>query len=216
MSIRIMNSRGVPGTLACLARTVHQRRPVFLTSCHMLFAAGAARNEQVWQVLESSGHHRYRRLGCALQGKRGIVRYRGDDYFVDCGIGALEATLESEPVWVPGSPAVPKPGDRVMKTGAATGTTTGVIVDSSYCSSTNAGASATSVGRDLTPRQLLIRSTDPQRPFAEAGDSGALVVNEDNIAIGLLWGMTVAAESVACPIDPVLHALNIQLCGTSA
>jgi hypothetical protein len=103
-----------------------------------------------------------------------------------------------------------------MKTGAATGTTTGIIVDSFYCGSTDAGVSANGSVRDPAPRQLLIRSTDPQRPFAEEGDSGALIVNEDNAAVGLLWGTTVVAESVACPIAPVLHALNIQLCESGA
>jgi hypothetical protein len=195
---------------------VHQHRPVFLTSCHVLFAAGAARHDPVWRVHESAGRRSYLRLGSALQGKRGIVRFRGDDYFVDCAIGALEAPLEGEPARALHSPAMPKRGDRVMKTGAATGTTTGIIVDSFYCGSTDAGVSANGCVRDPAPRQLLIRSTDPQRPFAEEGDSGALIVNEDNAAVGLLWGTTVVAESVACPIGPVLHALNIRLCESGA
>jgi hypothetical protein len=215
MSIRIVNSRGVPGTLACLGRTVHQRRPVFLTSCHMLFGAGAARHDQVWQVMESSGLDHYRRLGYTLQGKRGIVNYRGNDYFVDCAIGTLDLPLD--PGWrlVPGPSTAPKPGDRVWKSGAATGITSGTIVDSSYWCSTHAGIASDSPVHDLAPRQLLIRSTD-QRPFAEEGDSGALVWSEDDEPIGLLWGTTVAAEGVACPIAPVLHALNIQLHGASA
>jgi hypothetical protein len=216
MSVRIANSQGVPGTLGCLARTVHQHRPVFLTSCHVLFAAGAARHDPVWRVHEAAGRRTFLRLGSVLQGRRGIVRYRGADYFVDCAIGALDVRLEGTFAWVPDSPATPKRGDRVMKSGAATGTTTGIIVDSAYCGSTGAHPAAPANARDPTPRQLLIRSTDPGRPFAEAGDSGALIVTEDNVAIGLLWGTTVAAEGVACPIGPVLHALNIRLCEAGA
>lgn len=143
MSVRIVNSRGIPGTLGCLARTVHQHRPVFLTSCHVLFAAGALRHDSIWQVREAAGRRDYLLLGSALQGKRGIVRYRGEDYFVDCAIGALEAPLQSEFACAPDSHAAPKSGDRVVKTGAATGTTTGIIIDVSYPGS----------------RQLLIRST---------------------------------------------------------
>jgi hypothetical protein len=214
MSVRIANSRGIPGTLGCLARTVHQHRPVFLTSCHVLFSAGAARHDPVWRVHESVGGRYYLRLGSALQGKRGIVRYRGDEYFVDCAIGALDAPVEGASARALDLLA-PKRGDRVVKTGAATGTTTGIIVDASYCGTTNAGTAASSV-REPTPRQLLIRSTDPRRPFSQEGDSGALIVNEDNVAIGLLWGATVKADSVACPIGPVLHAINIQLCETGA
>src|SRR5262245_16011200 len=211
MLVRIANSRGIPGTLGCLARTVHQHRPVFLTSCHVLFAAGAGRHDSVWRVHESGGSRSYLRLGSVLQGKRGIVRYRGDDYFVDCAIGALDAPLEGESVQAPDVSAAPKRGDRVMKTGAATGTTTGIIVDSSYCGSTDVEVSADSHVREPAPRQLLIRSTDPRRPFSEEGASGALIFNEDHVVIGLVWGMTTTAESLACPIAPVLHALNIRL-----
>ena len=212
MRVRIANSRGIPGTLGCLARTVHQHRPVFLTSCHVLFAADAARHDPVWRMHKSAGRRNFQRLGSALQGKRGIVRFRGGDYYVDCALGTLDEPLEGEP-GAPGSPVTAKHGDRVTKTGAATGTTTGIIVDSSYCATTDYHGAASQQG---APRQLLIRSTDPRRPFAAEGDSGALIVNEDNVAIGLLWGTTVAAEGVACPIGPVLHALNIRLCETGA
>lgn len=166
--------------------------------------------------MESSGCRRYRRIGRALQGKRGVVRYRGDDYFVDCAIGTLDLPVDLGWSPVPGAPIAPKRGDHVWKSGAATGTTTGVIVDSYYRCSTDAGTALGSHVHDLAPRQLLIRSNGPHRPFVEEGDSGALVWNEDDAPIGLLWGTTVAAEGVACPIEPVLHALNIQLCGAPA
>jgi hypothetical protein len=104
----------------------------------------------------------------------------------------------------------------VTKTGAATGTTTGIIVDPAYRGTTNPYPAANRDVREPAPRQLLIRSNDPQRPFAAEGDSGALIWNEHDTPIGLLWGTTVAAEGVACPIAPVLHALNIQLCGSQA
>ncbi len=215
MSVRIANSRGVPGTLGCFARTVHQHRPVFLTSCHVLFAAGAARNDPVWRVHESAGSRNYQRIGSALRGKRGIVRFRGADYFVDCAIGALDAPLDAAAL-AASAPAAPKRGDRVTKTGAATGTTTGIIVDTSYMGSTDGDNDVDSHVRHPAPRQLLIRSADPQRRFADDGDSGALVFGESHSPIGLIWGTTTTAESVACPIGPVLHALNIRLCEAAA
>lgn len=218
MSVRIANARGVPGTLGCFARTVHQRRSVFLTSCHVLFAAGAGKHDPIWRVHESAGNRDYQRIGSALQGKRGIVRFRGENYFVDCGIGALDAPHDTPPdsaVLAARTLAAPKCGDRVTKTGAATGTTTGIIVDTSYTGSTDGNSAVDSHVRHPAPRQLLIRSTDPRRPFADEGDSGALLVNEDQSPIGLLWGTTTSAESVACPIGPVLHALNIRLCGAA-
>jgi hypothetical protein len=211
MSIRIANSRGIPGTLGCLAHTVHQRRLVFLTSWHVLFAGGAARHDQVWQVLESAGRRDCRRLGRSLRGSRGIVRYRGDDYFVDCAIGEPDLPLEVEGVRASAAPIAPKRGDRVWKTGATTGTTTGVIVDDAYCCSTHPGAAVHSQAHVQAPGQLLIRSEDPARPFSQEGDSGALVLDDDGAAVGLLWGATVAADAVACQIGPVLHALNLRL-----
>lgn len=203
MSVRIANSRGVPGTLGCLARTVHQHRPVFLTSCHVLFAAGAARRDPVWRIDETEGRRHYQRIGSALQGKCAIVRFRGDDYYVDCAIGTLDEPHAGDGLRI----ATPKHGGRVVKTGAATGTTTGVIVDSSYTADAATGGRAHSA----TPRQLLIRSSDARQPFAAEGDSGALILDENDAVVGLLWGTTVAGESVACPIGPVLHALNIRL-----
>lgn len=223
MSFRIANARGVPGTLGSFARTVHQRRPVFLTSCHVLFAAGAARHDPVWRVHESAGKRDYQRIGSALQGKRGIVRFRGDDYFVDCGIGVLDAPLDTTHDASPDSAALAartaaasKLGDRVTKTGAATGTTTGIIVDTSYTGSTDGESAVDSLVRHPAPRQLLIRSTDPRRPFADEGDSGALLFGEDQSPLGLIWGTTTTADSVACPIGPVLHVLNIRLCEATA
>ncbi|HLG59576.1 MAG TPA: hypothetical protein VI485_29830 [Vicinamibacterales bacterium] len=221
MSVRIANSRGVPGTLGSFARTVHQQRPVFLTSCHVLFAAGAARHDPVWRVHESAGSRNYRRIGSALRGKRGIVRFRGDDYFVDCGIGALDEIDELDvPIdsaaLASHTPAAPKRGDRVTKNGAATGATTGIIVDTSYSTTTDGDSDVDSHVHHLAPRQILIRSADPRRRFADEGDSGALIFGEDHAPIGLIWGTTTTAESVACPIGTVLHALNIRLCGAAA
>lgn len=201
MSVRIINARGIPGTLAGIGRTIRQRRPVFLTSCHVLFGAGAARHDPVWQVHAAGPSH----LGHALHGKRGIVRWRGADYFVDCAIGTLDASIE---LAMSHAPAIPGCGDRVWKSGAAGGATSGVIVDVDYCGGTDGHARA--------PRQLLIRSSDPGRPFVQEGDSGALVWNQDGAPVGLLWGATVAAEGVACPIGAVLQALSIELCGVRA
>jgi hypothetical protein len=194
---------------------VHQHRAVFLTSGHVLFAAGAARHDPVWRVDESAGRRNYLRLGSALHGKCGIVRFRGDDYYVDCAIGALDEPIEGEPALAADSPATVKRGDRVLKSGAATGSTRGIIVDPSYHASADGVTSADRSARQPAPRQLLIRCAD-RRPFAEEGDSGALIFNEANMAIGLLWGTTTTGESVACPIGPVLHALNIKLCRTGA
>jgi hypothetical protein len=94
----------------------------------------------------------------------------------------------------------------VTKCGAATGTTTGVVVSVDYADV------AWIEGRpQAASRQLLVRSLGDEGPFSAAGDSGALVVNASGKAVGLLWGANSRGEGVACPIAPVLHAMNIAL-----
>jgi hypothetical protein len=67
--------------------------------------------------------------------------------------------------------AVAEHGTVVRKRGAATKLTKGVVVDISFGGN-----------------QILISPDDKDR-FADCGDSGAIVVNERNQVIGLLWGV---------------------------
>jgi hypothetical protein len=50
-----------------------------------------------------------------------------------------------------------------------------------------------------------------RRPFAVAGDSGALVLDRLNRAVGLLWGVNLEdpGEAYACHIHPVLDCLKL-------
>jgi hypothetical protein len=63
----------------------------------------------------------------------------------------------------------------------------------------------------IAPRQLLIRSAIPGRPFSVAGDSGALVRNARGDGVAMLSGVTPRGESVACHIVPVFHVLHLRL-----
>jgi hypothetical protein len=95
-------------------------------------------------------------------------------------------------------------GTLVTKTGAATGTTTGIIVDTNYSETLDGQACS-------APAQILIRPVDNGSTFSSEGDSGSLLVNDSNKAVGLLWGMNTRGEGIACPIAPVLYAMNITL-----
>jgi hypothetical protein len=97
-------------------------------------------------------------------------------------------------------------GSMVTKTGAATGTTSGTIVDINYSKFVSHEGILTA-----TPRQLLVRPTDGHPVFCAEGDSGALILDELNHAVGLLWGANTSGEGVACPIAPVLDAMNVAL-----
>jgi hypothetical protein len=92
----------------------------------------------------------------------------------------------------------PRVGERVTKTGAATGTTTGIIIDVNY---SKPGQPA------FGPTQILIKSID-DAVFAAEGDSGSLIVSDSRKAVGLLWGTNTSGEGVASPIAPVLHAMT--------
>jgi hypothetical protein len=56
-----------------------------------------------------------------------------------------------------------------------------------------------------------LKPLDQNKVFSADGDSGAVVVDAANKAIGLLWGTNVRGEGIACPIAPVLYAMNITL-----
>lgn len=192
---RITSSTGVTGTLGCLAHTLHDEQPVLLSTWHVLFGNGAREGDAVWLVNQSNGERTYAPLGRSLYGKLGLVRVDGEEHYIDCAVssflGHLDVTLAS-----PNGHDIPRIGDRVTKTGAATGTTTGIIIDVNYS--------------DPVMGQILIKPVD-DLAFAADGDSGSLVVAESNKALGLLWGTNTRGEGVACPIAPVLYAMNITL-----
>jgi hypothetical protein len=211
----IANSIGVPGTLACIARTLHDDRPVLLSNWHVLFGDGQRKGGTIWLVEESNGVRRFSELGRTLYGKIGMVRFGGKDYYVDCSVGSClhpGAAIAEKfrramcPVpFVTGHDQA-RVGSVVTKTGAGTGTTTGVIVD------INHSDSAVIWGRTYrTPRQILVRPLERHARFSAEGDSGALIVDESNKAVGLIWGANTRGEGVACHIGPVMYAMNITM-----
>lgn len=195
---RITSSTGVPGTLGCLAHTLHDNQPVLLSTWHVLFGNGAREGDAVWLVNESNGERTYSPLGHSLYGKLGRVRFGDEDHYIDCAVSSC--------LFAPGDPCLSdldghdtaRVGDLVTKTGAATGTTTGIIITINY--SEPAGG----------PNQILIKPVD-NGAFAAEGDSGSIILSDSKKALGLLWGTNTRGEGVACPIAPVLHAMNITL-----
>jgi hypothetical protein len=63
----------------------------------------------------------------------------------------------------------------------------------------------------LCPHTIAIRSRPGGPPIATAGDSGALVVDRHDRAIGLLWGVDLRdpAMAYACHVMPVLDRLDV-------
>lgn len=200
---RIANSRGVPGTLGALAWTTGDRQPVLLSAWHVLFGQGAREQGTVWLVEDSGGERRFHAAGRTLYGKIGPVRIDGEEVYVDCAISSCAVPFEGMPRFL-GSAAA-EVGSRVKKTGGATGTTEGVVIDVCY-------PDLACIGQWTcpAPRQLLVAPLAGASAFSAEGDSGAVLVNEKNEAVGLLWGTGARGHGVACPIGPVLQALSID------
>lgn len=208
----IVNSRGVPGTLACLAHTLHDRQAVLLSNWHVLFGNGACEDDAVWLVSEFTRKRRYSALGRTLYGKVGVVRFGREQHYIDCAVASCACTAPNGHVlgattarvpFVEGH-ETPQVGTLVTKTGAATGTTTGIILDTNYSETLDDQAYS-------APAQILIRPIDGRPAFSSEGDSGSLLLNDSNKAVGLLWGTNTRGEGIACPIAPVLYAMNITL-----
>ena len=123
--LRITNRQGMPGTLGCIARTRSNGEAVFLTSQHVLFAAGAVQNDPVWWIRESPAGRKKALLGNTLKGKIGRIMYEGYPCYIDCAIGSLlPGVWPNAQITYTGIADV-VPGSRVTKTGHATGTTRG-------------------------------------------------------------------------------------------
>jgi hypothetical protein len=59
---------------------------------------------------------------------------------------------------------------------------------------------------------IRIKSSDPNNRFSSPGDSGSLVVDSSNRAVGILVAGTLdGAYSYAIPIDSVLNQFNLSL-----
>lgn len=209
----IANAVGVPGTLGCIAYTLDSGRPVLLSSWHVLFGNDAKEGDAVWLRIESAGKRHFAAIGKALYGKLGTVHFDGRDYHLDCAVSSYDkilTTLAYES-WLPSPTSVtgydsPRLGGLVTKRGNATGITRGTIVDIGYSGSACFEGSPFS-----TPGQILVRPLDEYDAFSAEGDSGALIVDDANNAVGLLWGSNVRGDGLACPIAPVLYAMNITL-----
>lgn len=216
LCVHIANARGVPGTLGCVAHTRHDRQPVLLSTWHVLFGNGARQGDAIWSISEADEQQTFHALGQTLYGQLGAVRFGGGDFYIDCAVGScaslapaiaersLPVTTATMPV-VTGHDAA-RVGSHVTKTGAATGITSGIITDISYSTVVDAGGS-----RSIAPKQILVRATGGHAVFSAEGDSGALILDESNRAVGLLWGTNTRGEGVACAIEPVLYAMNIVL-----
>jgi hypothetical protein len=213
---KIANARGVPGTLGCIAWLVEGGQPVLLSTWHVLFGHGGDEQSSVWLVEERDGARDFQEIGKTLHGKIGTVQIEAEEFYIDCAVASYRTAHRSlarlgfrprlRQLFQLNGYATPIPGSRVQKTGSATQTTAGVVVDVCYPDIAFIEQRAYPA-----PRQVLVRPIHPRSVFCAEGDSGAALTNGEHQMVGLLWGTNSRGEGVACHIGPVLRTLHICL-----
>jgi hypothetical protein len=126
---------------------------------------------------------------------------------VDCATAEVsERLVDLTGVQLEAEPASDGPltvGTRVVKTGAATGTTEGIVVDA------HASEEVRIAGRRIrAPGTIVVRAPRDGERFSADGDSGAVLRGPSGSIVGLVWGVNARGETLACPIAPVLQLLH--------
>lgn len=133
------------------------------------------------------------------------IKYNSSDYnYYDCAIGEItDLNLVSNYIYMIGNingTVPPTLNQKVQKTGRTSGYTRGTVMSLSACIRVNWDFG----GYSLFAKQVLTTK------ISEGGDSGSLVLDMNNNAVGLIFSST-ETISVFTPIDPVLSALKVQL-----
>ncbi len=202
------------GTLGAVVRDRFDGTLLLLGTSHVLFPSGLS-GSPIWQPTPCAQKGcDCNRVGFASRDCCDIVVCGGHRYFIDCAVARLDedvpcdSTIAGRCVAGVGSAL---PGARVWKLGAASGQTSGIVID-------NLHEETALVGEEyrLVPNQILVQPL-PKNPhaanhqFSTIGDSGAVMLDEEDRAVGLLWGASPGGYALACPIGPVLETLAIDL-----
>lgn len=195
----LLNAKGMPGTVGAVVQSRLTNEPLILTAYHVLFARKAGAGDKVWSGTAPGGS---RTIATTVMGRLGVLRHGGADVFVDAALARIDPSVTFRTG--PAHTGQTTPGARVRKSGAATGRTAGIVVDTCYPDQWH-----WEFRSQRAPRQILIHPDPPDSAaFSTAGDSGAVVVDETGAAVGMLWGSNARGDGVASPISAVCHALG--------
>lgn len=95
----------------------------------------------------------------------------------------------------------------IRKRGATTGLTSGTVTDLAYSGISEEGIEFSSAMR------IVADPTDST--FAEAGDSGAAIIDDQNRIVGIFQGSSTNNSFVAIPIGGIIDQLNISIISNS-
>lgn len=147
------------------------------------------------------------------------VRKADGPTYVDCAVAALGEGIDCDPAMIRGigrlqglGPRMRKRGDLVRKLGRTSGVTRGRVAAFEL----DGVRVAMEFGTQYFDDQIEIEGLDG--PFSEAGDSGAIIVDQDYQAVGLLFAGSFAGHrrgdgglSYANPMDRIMNSLNVNL-----
>ncbi len=204
------------GTLGCFAQVNGSQEIVALTNAHVVEAGGATDSIEM-------GQPEYTTCCCCACDDIGQSSSsdRRHDGSVDAAIVHLKSGIgitniiralnsDGSDGTVQGSRAATVSTDTVVKVGKTSDRTEGTVISITH----STGAS------DSTPArtdQILVRPNTGVTKFQDFGDSGSVLVDQDNKVIGLMWGAylkpghALFGHGVACPISAVMSALNITI-----
>lgn len=189
------------GTLGCFAQDSHGQW-VGLSNYHVLYDGSAAADSPVYALPS---------LGAAFSTAR-LIGYVGDPFMFEEGADAAFFRLDPAPEefaaseW-PERPLTtrrPELGERVLKVGAATGLTSGIVSAIDVVHTTQANGETVDVlGFEIESQEMTL---------CAKGDSGSVWIAENgNAIVGLHFGGTPPNQAYACYFDNVLSGLNLRL-----
>ena len=200
-------TRGLAGTAGAITREPATGRLLLLGAGHVMTSGQDAALWQPTPCVKSGCT--CNQVGSVERARQGCVEHAGHQYFVDVAVATIEADVPLDTriagVAIVGVTRAER-GMRVWKLGAATGRTEGVVLDERHVE-----IARTAAGDVRAVNQILIRALGGRPVFSLVGDSGALVMDEKNRAVGMLWGASPSGDAVACHLEPALDALAIEV-----
>ncbi|MCA1703059.1 MAG: S1 family peptidase, partial [Actinobacteria bacterium] len=204
---RLVGGTGLVGTLGAIVKDNDTDAPLLLSNYHVLAAdeAGAA-GDLIAQPgrPDGGGTHPASVAGALVRSSLG-----GE---VDCAVANATREVVAEVADIGRLNGVDKVviGQHVRKRGRTTGLTYGTVDTVDLTLQVKFGGEQGTV--TLTNQINIIPDTTQNPTFGAKGDSGAVVVTDDNKVVGLyMAGDDESGDGIANPIASVLSALNIDL-----
>ncbi|MCP5251472.1 MAG: hypothetical protein H6939_07115 [Burkholderiales bacterium] len=232
LSGRASAGLGTLGFLAAKRDAPDWRTLVLVSNRHVLLAHDAERGDLVFQPGYSE---QGAQVNFSASDLNAIARidheglcghfsyaYPGESrksYYIDCATATLLLKQASNPMRITGRTQLFTQVTRVHPLDTANGRELKVRLlghaDPRWGKIIDSEATVETVTGELCRNTLVIRALPDKhgvlRPFSRKGDSGALLVDQYQRAVGLLWGNHTRDPyiSYACHICPVLSYLNI-------